>query len=43
MKIVAEEIFGPVMSVLKFKTEEEVLERANATSYGLAGAVLLTT
>ena len=39
MKIVAEEIFGPVMSVLKFKTEEEVLERANATSYGLAGAV----
>ena len=39
MKIVSEEIFGPVMSVLKFKTEEEVLERANATSYGLAGAV----
>ena len=39
MKIVEEEIFGPVMSVLKFKTEEEVLERANATSYGLAGAV----
>jgi betaine-aldehyde dehydrogenase len=42
MKIVAEEIFGPVMSVLKFKSEQEVLERANATSYGLAGAVFTT-
>ncbi|KAK7450127.1 hypothetical protein VKT23_013009 [Stygiomarasmius scandens] len=36
MKIVREEIFGPVASVIKFKTEEEVIEMANDTSYGLA-------
>lgn len=40
MKIAKEEIFGPVMSVLKFKTLEEVVERANATTYGLAGGVV---
>ncbi|XP_014672879.1 PREDICTED: retinal dehydrogenase 1-like [Priapulus caudatus] len=39
MKIAREEIFGPVMQVLKFKDAEEVLERANRTAYGLAGAV----
>ncbi|MCC5815021.1 MAG: betaine-aldehyde dehydrogenase [Leptospira sp.] len=39
MKIVQEEIFGPVMSVLTFKTEEEVLERANATEFGLGAGV----
>ena len=39
MKIVREEIFGPVMSVLKFESEQEVLKRANNTDYGLAGAV----
>ena len=39
MKAVREEIFGPVMSVLKFCTEDEVLERANATKFGLAGGV----
>ena len=39
MKIAREEIFGPVMSVLKFSTVEEVVERANATMYGLAAAV----
>lgn len=32
-----EEIFGPVISVLKFKTEEEALALANATRVGLAG------
>lgn len=42
MKIAREEIFGPVMSVLKFKTVDEVIERANATSYGL-GAGLVTS
>jgi len=36
MKIIQEEIFGPVAAVMKFKTEEEVIESANATSYGLA-------
>ncbi|KAK1225522.1 hypothetical protein PQX77_011541 [Marasmius sp. AFHP31] len=39
MKIVREEIFGPVAAVMKFKTEEEVIELANDTSYGLACGV----
>ncbi|EIW75446.1 aldehyde dehydrogenase [Coniophora puteana RWD-64-598 SS2] len=39
MKIVQEEIFGPVACLMRFGTEEEVLERANDTSYGLAAAV----
>jgi betaine-aldehyde dehydrogenase len=39
MDIVRREIFGPVMSVLEFAEEDEVLERANATEYGLAAAV----
>ncbi|THU91051.1 aldehyde dehydrogenase [Dendrothele bispora CBS 962.96] len=39
MKIIREEIFGPVASVIKFKTEEEVIEMANDTSYGLACGV----
>ncbi|WP_323008867.1 betaine-aldehyde dehydrogenase [Paracoccus sp. (in: a-proteobacteria)] len=39
MWIVREEIFGPVMSVLGFVTEAEVVARANATSYGLAAGV----
>jgi betaine-aldehyde dehydrogenase len=39
MAIVREEIFGPVMSVLEFEDEEEVIERANATEFGLAAAV----
>lgn len=34
-----EEIFGPVVSLMKFKTEEEVLEMANSTQYGLAASV----
>lgn len=38
-RIVKEEIFGPVMSVLSFKTEEEVLKKANNTIYGLAAGV----
>lgn len=36
---VKEEIFGPVMSVLPFDTEEEVLQRANNTTYGLSSGV----
>lgn len=33
------QIFGPVMQILKFKTIEEVIERANDSKYGLAAAV----
>lgn len=39
MEFVREEVFGPLMSVLTFRTEEEVLKRANKTHFGLAGAV----
>jgi aldehyde dehydrogenase (NAD+) len=39
MKIAREEIFGPVMSIIKFKDVDEVVKRANATVYGLAAAV----
>jgi aldehyde dehydrogenase (NAD+) len=39
MKIAQEEIFGPVMSILKFKSIEEVAARANKSVYGLAAAV----
>ncbi|MGO9995629.1 MAG: betaine-aldehyde dehydrogenase [Steroidobacteraceae bacterium] len=39
MGIVREEIFGPVMSVLTFDHEREVIERANATEFGLAAGV----
>lgn len=39
MTCVKEEIFGPVMSVLPFDTEEEVIKRANNTTYGLASGV----
>ncbi|XP_057866404.1 aldehyde dehydrogenase 1 [Cryptomeria japonica] len=40
MRIAKEEIFGPVMSILKFKTVEEVIERGNKTIYGLVAGVL---
>ena len=39
MSIVREEIFGPVMSLLTFNDEEEVIERANATEFGLSAGV----
>ena len=39
MKIAQEEIFGPVMSILKFKEMDELVDRANKTIYGLAAAV----
>ncbi len=39
MAIAREEIFGPVMQVLRFKEIDEVIERANTTDYGLAAAV----
>lgn len=40
MRIAKEEIFGPVQSILKFETMDEVIERANNTNYGLAAGVL---
>jgi aldehyde dehydrogenase (NAD+) len=39
MQIAREEIFGPVMSIIKFKDIDEVIERANETIYGLAAGV----
>lgn len=39
MKIVQEEIFGPVGVVIKFKDEDDVIRQANDTVYGLAAAV----
>lgn len=40
MAICRDEIFGPVMSILSYETEEEVIRRANATDYGLAAGVV---
>jgi len=40
MKIAREEIFGPVMSILTFADEDEVIARANDTIYGLAAGVV---
>ncbi len=39
MKIAREEIFGPVLSVIRFKTEEEAIAMANDSSYGLQASV----
>lgn len=39
MTCVKEEIFGPVMSVLSFETEDDVLQRANDSTMGLAAGV----
>jgi len=39
MKFVRDEVFGPLMAVLSFDTEDEAVERANATRFGLSGAV----
>jgi aldehyde dehydrogenase (NAD+) len=38
-RIAQEEIFGPVLSVMTFRTPEEALERANNTPYGLSAGV----
>jgi acyl-CoA reductase-like NAD-dependent aldehyde dehydrogenase len=38
-RLVTEEQFGPVMPLLKYKTIDEVIERANASEYGLGGTV----
>lgn len=39
MKIVQEEIFGPVVSVLTYRDEDDAIAKANNTTYGLSGAV----
>ena len=39
MRIAREEIFGPVVSIIPFDTEEEALRLANATPYGLSGSI----
>jgi len=39
MRIEQEEVFGPVLSVIRFQEEEEVIAYANGTSYGLSGSV----
>ena len=38
-RVAQEEIFGPVATVIKFKTEEEVIKMANDSEYGLGGGV----
>jgi acyl-CoA reductase-like NAD-dependent aldehyde dehydrogenase len=42
MKIANEEAFGPVMTIIKFKTEDEVIAMANCTEYGLGSSVFTT-
>jgi succinate-semialdehyde dehydrogenase/glutarate-semialdehyde dehydrogenase len=39
MRIVTEEVFGPILPVLIAETEEEIVEMANASSYGLGAAI----
>jgi len=40
MKIAQEEIFGPVMSILKYTDLDEVIRRCNKTTYGLAAGII---
>lgn len=40
MSIAKHEIFGPVQCIIKFKTIDEVIERANRTNYGLMAGIL---
>ncbi|KAK7866620.1 hypothetical protein R5R35_010446 [Gryllus longicercus] len=40
MRIAKEEIFGPVQSIIKFRTLDEVIDRANKTTYGLAAGII---
>src|SRR3546814_17564042 len=42
MKIAREEIFGPVMSIMKWSDKQEMLKRANASAFGLASGVFTT-
>ncbi|XLR57448.1 hypothetical protein S83_008120 [Arachis hypogaea] len=40
MRITQDEIFGPVMTLMKFKTIEEAIKRGNNTRYGLAAGIV---
>ncbi len=42
MEFVRDEVFGPLMAVLRFDEEGEVVARANATPFGLSGGVFTT-
>ena len=42
MKVWKEEVFGPVLPIISFKTEEQAIELANNTEYGLGGYVFTT-
>ena len=39
MKVVKEEIFGPVVVIMKFKDEKEAIKLANDTEFGLGSAI----
>ncbi|MEO8230450.1 MAG: aldehyde dehydrogenase family protein, partial [Chloroflexota bacterium] len=39
MRVIREEVFGPVLTIERFRTEEEAIDLGNDTTYGLAGAV----
>lgn len=39
MRIAREEIFGPVMQILRFRNIDELIDRANNSKYGLAAAI----
>lgn len=39
MTVVKDEVFGSLMSLLTFDSEEEVIKRANDTTFGLAGGI----
>jgi len=41
-KVFSEEIFGPVLSIVTFKTEEEAIEMANDTATGLSGEMIFS-
>jgi len=43
MTIAQEEIFGPVMSILKFKCYDEVIRRANENMYGLGAGIVTSS
>uniref|UniRef100_A0A7N6ATB8 Aldehyde dehydrogenase domain-containing protein n=1 Tax=Anabas testudineus TaxID=64144 RepID=A0A7N6ATB8_ANATE len=43
MRIAKEEVFGPVQCILSFKSQQEVIERANSSQYGLVSAIFTTS
>lgn len=43
MRIAREEIFGPVLSVIKWRDEEEMFEQVNSVEYGLTGSIYTTS